>query len=116
MRLTRAHFIRLFALVATAHFCVTLASVATSYGSGMTRFDAPAFQSPSTLEVASAALAGILVQPAYLLVKAFWPIPHSGLLQWLVLACNSALWAFVLSAVIWRLARRSTRTRLRRAG
>lgn len=105
-----SRFLRLVAILAVIHLVVSLGSLATSYTLGMSRFDAPKFLEPSAIERVATGASDVLFQPAMSIVRVLGPGPHSSLVQWLALGCNSLLWGLVLALMFWRLTRRSTRT------
>ena len=104
----RLKFLRFAGLFAVVHLLISVASLLTSFGLGMSRFDDSKAPVATPLELVSSNVAGILLQPAESVYSLAPPGSLSSSVQWLVLAANSALWGLLLAAVFWRLTRRST--------
>ena len=85
-------------ICAMVHLAVTIASFAWTFAMVSARFDDASI--PETrFEVVTSALVQVLTMPARLIWER-WPIALPGVIQWMVILLNSALWGIAAAAII----------------
>jgi hypothetical protein len=103
-------------LVAVGHFVLSIAALATSFASGMARFDTGA--APDAGERVLGAAVTILLFPLGRPVSAWFPLPaayRGAPWEHFVFAANSLLWGAAIYA-LWRTVRRPSRAAFEPSG
>jgi hypothetical protein len=93
----------LIPLYAVLHLAVTASCVMYAFGSAMARFDDPSASKRLLESIAGAAASALMLPGSLLWTK--WASTHlSNLVEWALLAANSALWGAVVFWVTTALA------------